>query len=95
MYRKQMAELEKEDKYRRDRMKLRELAEKTRANKHEELLKLGRDLQISGLKNSGFNISDPQIASLLHDDSNTSNLAYLSDPKNYMAIREKQLSLDR
>ena len=64
-----MAEAEKEEKYRQDRKKLRAMGEKARAHKHEELLKLGRDLQLQGFKNNGINISDPSIANLLQEDS--------------------------
>ena len=78
-------------------MKLRALAEQTRAYKHEELLKLGRDLQLEGTRKLPAATLDGGLPNLLQDDDRSTSplAAYLSDPKNYQAIREKQLLLER
>ncbi len=52
-----------------------------RKKKQDELVKIGQAIQ--------FENNIKHIGGKIADSSNTTPIAYLSDPKNYQAIREK------
>lgn len=62
------------------------MAEQLRKQKQDELVKLGQEIQFEN-HSEGIGGLEPE--------SNASPIAYLSDPRNYQAIREKQALLER
>jgi hypothetical protein len=63
------------------------MEEQLRKKKQDELVKIGQQIQ--------FESNVKHIGKIVTDSSNTTPIAYLSDPKNYQAIREKQALIER
>ena len=73
----------------RRRPRRRPRALQLRKQKQDELVKLGQEIQYEN-HHQGVGGMVPAAA-----ETNASPIAYLSDPRNYQAIREKQAIIER